>query len=345
MVKVIQREIEASIGGVLLNYVIPYTVKKHMKKNRLVAKKVSLPKSCIDMNYLEREPIIAEGSGNNAIDMNNEQPTLLFCHGLGRSSEDYAEFITSLNIPPHIRILCPDQIGHGKDLKRVRSDPGNFIQPTSSSMLESTSEFLDEVKAGNNCNAFGISMGGWLVYFLRIKRPDIIQRTVLVAPAFKYCSNHKLMKDFLEGRHNFMCFESREDVKWQMRELSTGQENNDKRKKKDPVPKWFLESIYRAYKTNIPEGHRRAMMYSLLKDDDAFSDETDTDRESPRLVVWPDHDTLCNFEKGNLFFKDSINTEFETIPNCGHFFHGDGTTIYSLITSSVRKSLLDFSSS
>mmetsp|Transcript_5313 Transcript_5313/g.12060 ORF Transcript_5313/g.12060 Transcript_5313/m.12060 type:complete len:388 (+) Transcript_5313:46-1209(+) len=369
-----QRNIEAAVGAAIVNNV----KKMAMKKSKLVPKEVFLPRFGITMYYHEREATSTDGGGEVADKKN--QPTVIFCHGISGTAEDFAPEINALNIPPHVRILVPEQIGHGRDIERARADPDNFKQPTSKSMLESTSEFLDEVKAGNNCNAFGVSLGGGVVYYLRNKRPDIIQRTVLVSPAIVACIDEELINGILDGTNRFFCFESREDVKLLFRDLSTGRDDTQ-RKKKDPVPKFFLEYIYRFSKSSAPEGHWMALLYSLLKNAglthsgtlgqahgsiikdinadeggiNPFSAVTDIDKESHRLVMWPNKDRIINYEKGRSFFEDSIrkegdtasatrNTEFETVPDCGHVFHSDGRMIFSLIRPKVKDFLLNFTS-
>ena len=395
--KQIQRDIEASVGGRLLKMVDTIG----MKKSKMIGpKKVFLPNLGIHMHYYEREAVpmtkktdkedsafVGTGSttATNYKRDHQDQPTIIFCHGISETAKSSNFLISALDIPPHVRILSPDQIGHGEDLKRAISDPQSFQQPTAESMLESTSEFLDVVKAGNNCNAFGISMGGALVYYLRFKRPDIIQRTVLVSPAIQYCLDDAFIDGLLKGNNNFIDFQSREDVKLLFRNVLTAgpydeDENNNKdkdsnnsnssqpRRKKDPVPKFILESIYRAQKVNAPDGHHRKMMHSLLKsagitptDDDInddndndksiFTTEIDLDQDSPRLVIWPEQDQICNYEKAKRFFKNSTETnykgkrrtEFESIPHCGHVFHADGRTILDLIVPKTKQFLLDFS--
>jgi hypothetical protein len=88
MMRVIQRKVEAVVGGTLIDLVI----KDSLKKAELVQQKVYLPKHNIYMYYLERKPI----TGNKKIDTshntetaatkantdNNNTPVLLFCHGL-----------------------------------------------------------------------------------------------------------------------------------------------------------------------------------------------------------------------------------------------------------------------
>lgn len=361
-----QREVEALIGGAVLKTAGKVSRNMAVKKSKLLPKEIHLPRCGYTMHYLEREAVTIEGTDEK------NQPTLLFCHGVTGKREDFLGMVADWDIPQHVRILVPEQIGHGQDVERARADPENFEQPTHESMLESTSEFLDEVNAGNNCNIFGISLGGAVAYYLHNERPDKIKRAVLVSPAILACIDKTFFNGVIDGTNNFCCFESREDVKLLMRDLSTGR-NDTQRKKKDPIPKFFYESIYRLSKNASPAGHFMALLLSLLTNAglthsgnmghsrtsitegntyvdkqhaNPFSAEIDIDGESHRLVMWPNKDQLINYEQGKSYFKDSTtrNTQFETIPDCGHVFHSDGTSILKLIRSRAREYLLDFSS-
>ena len=355
----------------LLNTVGEAYQKNALKKSKLVPKEVYLPQTGYTMHYHEREAVLPASDVEKSNKMN--QPTLQFFHGISQRSGDFAAFITNLDIPPHIRILCPEQAGHGCDIERVKTDP-DYEQPTHASMLETTSEFLDVVNAGNNVNAFGISLGGAVCYYVANHRPDIIKKTVLVSPAIIPCVDKSLLEGIQDGTNNFFCFESREDVKLLMRDLSTGRDDNHNRKKKDPVPKFLLEAVYRDAKKRAPEGHFKAMLISLLKNagltksgapGDApdmagegneinpFLALNDVDTEAHRLVIWPEKDQIINFEQGKLFFEVSAtedgtliskskNTQFESIPDCGHVFHADGRLIFNIIRPRVREWLLDF---
>ncbi|KAL7524126.1 hypothetical protein ACHAXR_001249, partial [Thalassiosira sp. AJA248-18] len=237
---------------------------------------------------------------------------------------------------------------------------------------------------GNNTNVFGISLGGAVGYYVAHKRPDIIKHTILVSPAILPCVDETLLSGLQDGSNNFFCFESRNDVKLLMRDLSTGRDDYG-RKKKDPIPKFLYETLYRNAQTVAPKGHYKAMLLSLLTNagltesgtlgcghgamdsntlgvnNNPFAAKIDVDPECNRLVLWPEKDRIINCEQGKQFFqvtstmKDrtdacryeskSENTEFETIPDCGHIFHADGTSIMDIIRPRVREHLLRFSSS
>ncbi|KAL7548158.1 hypothetical protein ACHAWF_011463 [Thalassiosira exigua] len=358
-----QREIEALVGGALLK-AAKASQKRTLTKCKLVLKQVHLPGTGYTMHYHERAAVAPPGGAGGDVDDN--APTLLFFHGITQKSEDYAPFIASLDVPPNVRILCPEQAGHGRDVERARTDPDGYEQPTHESILETTSEFLDVVRAGSNVHAFGISLGGAVCYYVANKRPDVIKKAVLVSPALIPCVDQKLTAGIVDGTNPFVCFESRDDVKSLMRDLSTGKAESDDRKKKDPVPKFLFEAIYRNSKTVAPEGHNRAMLLSLLTNigvtesgalrdgsgDDAFSAVTDVDGSGRRLVIWPEKDQIINCEQGKRFFgisrtddgfaSKSPNTEFETIPDCGHVFHADGRVIFDIIRPRTREYLLAF---
>merc|ERR1719253_1766069 len=374
-----RREVEALFEGALLKTLGGAARCHALRKSKLVAKKVHLPKCGYTMYYHEREAVaVADDDDCNIMTDKKNQPTILFFHGISQRSQDLAGFIASLDIPPHIRVLAPEQMGHGRDIERARLDRDNYVQPTHESMLETTSEYLDVVKVGNNTHAFGISLGGAVCYYVANKRPDIIKKTTLVSPAILPCIDKDLIAGIQDGSNNFFCFESRDDVKLLFRDLSTGRNDHD-RKKKDPLPKSLYEPIYRSQKKAAPEGHYKAMLLSLIKNAglarstgtseysptdninmggintnsiDPFAAVTDIDRESHRLVIWPEKDMIINFEQGKQFFDVSLSgdgftskskhTDFETIPDCGHVFCADGKGVMDIIRPRVRDYLLNF---
>ena len=366
--RVVQREFEAAIGGALIRTVGKAAQKRALKKAALKAKSVMLPNCSYEMFYLEREAKPIDGK---VVDTKH-QPTIIFFHGISQPIEEFAAFIVDLRIPSHFRILVPEQSGHGKDIERARLDDGAYIHPTNKFMLKSTCEFLAAVQVGSNTSAFGISLGGAVLYYVAHARPDVIKRSVLVSPAIVPCVDKSLLRGILGGTNNFFCFESRHDVKVLFRDLSTGRDVS--RKKRDPVPKFFLESIYRESQKKAPKGHYKALLLNLLESvgldestnpnhgassnmqqtsdsDDPFAALSDIDSSAHRLVIWPEQDMIVNFEQGIRFFEVSSNsdgtfsskgsrTEFESIPDCGHVFDAKGKIITDIIRSRVREYLL-----
>lgn len=323
--RVLPRKLEASLGGKLLRW----AGEKALKDSGLIQKSVYLPQTGLTLHYFERGPTTTC------------KKTLLFCHGLSDEAKNMAAFITSLDIPSDIRILVPDAIGHGKDMERAKSNPEKYQQPTPSSILSSTIEFL-EVLNIQNCNAFGYSLGGALVYFLRYKRPDLVQRTVLVSPAIESCIDEQFVNDFLNGTKRHFCFQDRQDVKVLFRDLSTPH-----RSKKDPIPKFFLEAILRERERRAPSTHFEEMLHVLLRErgvDPEMSTTKDIDPESPRLVLWPDHDFICNYQQGKDFFSSSASnhcTTFQTISDTGHMFHSNGAFVLDFVRSEIANFLLE----
>lgn len=325
------------------------------KANLEGPKQVFLPKCGVQMNYYERkpEPIPKGQVGTELID----RPTLIFFHGFSSSAREFFSLLGALNIPENVRILIPEQIGHGQDLKRAFKEGDAFQQPDADTMVDSTSEFLDVVKAGNNCNALGTSFGGVLLYYLRSKRPDIIQKTVLVSPALASCLADPFLNGLIDGSHNFVDFQSRDDVAHLFRNvLWTGPEKRKSYKKKDPFPAFIYDFIYELNLRDVPRGHNKGLQDSLIRtvtqrkgnddgdDEDIYLATTDLDKNSPRLVVWPEEDQICDHDKGRRFFESSEGTLFESIPECGHVFHASGKGIYELLAPKVKDFLLGFSS-
>jgi len=316
--RIVPRGVEASIGGSLLRL----AREKGLKDSGLVQKSAELPKSGITMHYLEKGPADASR-------------TVLFCHGLSDKAVNMAPFITSLHIPNDVRIIVPDFIGHGQDLQRAKSDE-SFEQPSPADQLDAISELLEELKV-KNCDAVGCSLGGALVYLLRQKRPDLVNRTVLLAPAIRACLDDDFVDNYKSGKNRFIRINSRSDVKQLFRDMSVPH-----RTKKDPVPRFFLEAIYRQSQRDVPKGHWEEMMNILLAHtDEIMSAPQDVDQDSVRLVIWPEHDSICNYEKGRAFFAESSATDFQSVPDCGHLFMADGTFVLTHAAPKVSAFLLE----
>lgn len=317
--RVVPRSVEATVGGVLLKL----ASQKALKDSKLVESSVDLPNSKITMYYLKRGP-------------ENASLTLLFCHGFSDQALNMAPFIASLQIPDNVRIIVPDCIGHGRDLERVRQEGSAFQQPSPQQQIDAMSELLDILQIKHS-HAFGISMGGALAYFLRIHRPDVILKTVLVSPAIGACLDEDFVRNYKNGTNKFVRIDSRHDVKQLFRGLTVPHST-----KKDPVPKFFLESIYRKAKRDVPTGHWETMMNILLEETSGVMNcSEDVDVDCERLVIWPQGDTICNYSRGKDFFIKSTCTTFQTIPNCGHLFLSDGTFLLDYIASDVSTFLLN----
>lgn len=298
--------------------------KKGLKDSGLVQKSIKLPKSNITLHYLEKGPADAT-------------QTLLFCHGLSDKAVNMAPFIASLNIPNRVRVLVPDAIGHGQDLQRARKEGNNFQQPLPKEQLDAIAELVNILNV-KRCHAFGYSLGGALVYFLRLQLPDIIHKTVLLSPAIGACLDEEFVERYRRGANRFIRIDSRSDVKQLFRDMSVPH-----RTKKDPIPKFFLEAIYRQSKRDVPEGHWEEMMTILLfgEKDETMNASHDIDPDCVRFVIWPEHDSICNMNKGRAFFAESTATKFQTVPDCGHLFMSDGTFLLEHIAPDVSAFLLN----
>jgi len=205
MAKIFQRKIEAFVGIPVMKKM----TEMGLQQSKLVGpKKAFLPNSGVHMNYYEREAVT---NNDDSTDFERpeqpvHQPTILFCHGMNSSAMEFIGLLTMLDIPAHIRILIPEQIGHGEEEhKRAFREGDSFQYSEAVTMVEATSEFLDVVNAGPNTHALGNSLGGALVYYLRAKRPDIVQKTVLVAPAITACINTEFVDRVRDGVSDFQC--------------------------------------------------------------------------------------------------------------------------------------------
>lgn len=307
MVRVLPRKVEGAIGAQLLRALRS----KMLKDSKLVKKSVFL--RGLERHYYERE---------------GEDPAILVCHGLGNEAKDMAGFIAALKLPN--RIIVPDAIGHGADLHHAVKN----LDKLPSALLQTTEDLLDALQI-TECHAFGHSLGGAFVYYLKHKRPDILRKTVLVSPSIDTCLDSNFVEDFLSHKKNHFCFETRNDVKIFMRDLSI-----PNAKKRHPVPKFFFEAILREGKRIEEKRYFRGVMNVLLEHrgkDETMSCTEDIDCNAERLVLWPEQDSISSFESGKAFFAQSKCTKFVSLPDCGHVFLSDGTFLLDHVAPMVSE--------
>ena len=322
MVRVLPRRVEATVGRRLLRLGSRILVKKAGLVHRTCVLRTGIP-----VSYYEREG--HEQSGRRT--------TILICHGMADEAKSLAGFISSLNLGDSYRILVPDLPGHGGDKGRAFTD--TYVHLSQSEFLNFMIEFLLAVEV-KECHAFGYSMGGAVVYFLKQEAPKFgiaVHRTVLLSPAIRTCVDPAFIDDFISRRKNHFCFESRDDVKQFFRNLSP-----PNRKKKDPIPKFLLEGLYRDQAETSPPNHFRSMLNVFLDDNDTrFACDKDVNPHAERLVIWPKNDYICSYERGQNFFRESSleTTVFHSIPDCGHISLADGSFVLDHVASMVSEYL------
>ena len=376
----IRRKLEAIVGLPLASGL----ARLQLRRSKLEGpKQVFLPGCGIPLNYYEREAVTATVTATTTNKKHDrtttmarsetveDPPTVLLLHGLSGNVHELTGLVGWLKIGEGVRVLVPEHIGHGQDLKRAAAEGSGFRQPTPETLLRSTLEFLEVVRAGSNVNAFGSSLGGAILYYLNVERPGAIRRSVLYAPALPCVLADPFVDGLRDGTHQMVNFRDREDVKAAFRNLLwlDPETRRKKTSKRDPFPKLFYEVIYRIQRRDVPRGHYKALQESLLlsvKPDDDNDDEndendendndngndasmytatTDLDPHGHRLVVWGEDDLVCDHDRGRRFFEKADRTTFETIPDCGHAVSADGTGPYEILAPMVRDFLLDFSSS
>lgn len=279
-----------------------WLAKIELKNSKLVGpKQVFLPNCQLPMNYYEREAVAGPGGTSNTSIRNGgaDPPTLLLFHGIGSNAREFCVFLKMLQVPAHIRILVPEMVGMGEDMKRAFAEGSSYEHPGGITLLETMSEFLDVVHAGSNCNALGTSLGGALLYFLAMKEPGVFSKTILLAPALPAVLTDAFLGGLLDGSHRFMDFHDAEDVKTLFRYFlwtetvsqqgnahdkdnaianangdasqTTKKPNRKKKKKKqkkDPFPfsKLVYEIIYQMTLRDVPEGHYKAIQDKLINE-------------------------------------------------------------------------------
>jgi pimeloyl-ACP methyl ester carboxylesterase len=277
-----------------------------------------------------------------------------------------------MSIPPYARVLVPDYIGLAEELQHADRE-----LPAPQDVLQCTAEFLDvALRQGSSCNAVGTSLGGGLLYFLRAMRPELIQKTVLVAPTIpSVLADHFVSDDdtSLGDCHNplvgFGCRDEAAREALFRNFLWTDPTARGKEKEALPITalSFVLENMYQtSLRDFFYQDHKLPASDEDQDSDSAaatsadetaaatdsttttsiFATTTDVDQDCNRLLVWPEEDQISDVEKGKQFFGPSLEsgtTRIETIPGCGHMFDADLKLVYDRIPPSVGEFLLDFS--
>jgi pimeloyl-ACP methyl ester carboxylesterase len=105
-------------------------------------------------------------------DVGKGRPVILL-HGLGSSS--FSWLPTLLASGRDLRLIAPDQIGHG------RSDKPH-IEYRISEFVEYLEAFIQKLDL-KEVDLVGNSLGGWIAGRLAVKRPDLVRRLILVCSA------------------------------------------------------------------------------------------------------------------------------------------------------------------
>lgn len=323
--RVLTRKTEAAIGGRLLQF----ASRKFLEQAVMVPKEVVLGEGDgLTVYYYE---CAGNSSGSSEKD-DNQKPTLLLLHGMTDEAKNLAPVVAYLRKEfPHWRMIVPDLIGHGRDLERVQQvGVDKFAYPTPVRLLETMEGLLKALQI-QECSVMGISLGGALAYYLQHAQPGVVKQSILINPAMEHVVDKTFIEDFVTRRKNHFCVESRQDCKQLFRDLSC-----DHRKKKNPIPKFFLEAVWQDRKVREPSQHFRTYFTKLLeeqgKDPDGvyLGSPTDILPKARRLVIWPQDDHIANYDKGKKYFEASPSTTFHSIPDCGHLFHSNGQNIMEL---------------
>jgi pimeloyl-ACP methyl ester carboxylesterase len=266
------------------------------------------------------------------VNNSNAEETFIIFYGMSQRMEETANLVNQLNLPSKYRVLVPEILGHGRDVKRAASE----TLPSRLEMVEALERWMDILEI-QHAVGLGFSLGGGALYHLQVRNPTRFQRTILISPAIEHVIDPNFVQDFQNGTKDHMAFETRDSLKTFFRDMSTPH-----RSKKDPVPKFFLQGVVKLRQDALRYGgtdyyrklfnhlnHDRGMVQELA----ATSDEIPYD--DARLILWPLHDNVCSYAKGKAFFADS-KCKFVSINDSGHGFRSDGEPLLSYCLDDIQ---------
>mmetsp|Transcript_11470 Transcript_11470/g.16825 ORF Transcript_11470/g.16825 Transcript_11470/m.16825 type:complete len:349 (-) Transcript_11470:85-1131(-) len=271
----------------------------------------------------------------------SEQPqrVLFLFHGLSQKVEELAGVVNKFGFTDpkqsssslqYDAIYCAEALGHGQDLERVAK---HQAYPSQLDILDYYDDFFQHVRstvagAKATFDLFGFSLGGAIVYHLKVRHPDAIRKTAILAPSLVACVSDTYKEDFIKGRKNHFAFQDRSDLKEFVRDLCP-----DSTKKPNPIPKFFWAGILKMRHQSVRDcpDYWHKYMETLLKHESSLPAEFDlksnvlTDEQMKDvLVLWARLDCCCDFQKGAEFFGEDAIT---TIEDGGHGFMSDNSPL------------------
>lgn len=216
-------------------------------------------------------------------------PAVVLVHGLGDDIRTWQATIDAL--APTNRVIAFDMIGHGQSAK----PPLNYRPATFADFLLGA---LDELRI-ERATFVGNSLGGWAAVLAALRRPDRVDRLVLVDSAG--FANQPIPAVMDPG--------SLEDCRELLRWLFVDPKFAD-----DPA---LAEEVLKTRVRSSDGSTIRAVMHSIAQNRDVLDGRLGGLR-LPVLVVWGAQDQLIPVTSGERFAREIAGSRLAVIPQCGH---------------------------
>jgi len=225
---------------------------------------------------------------------NAANPTVVFIHGLGGNTDNWAFNTPALAAKYHVVAL--DQVGFGKSDKPLI----NYRIGTYADFLD---KFLTELKI-EKATLVGNSLGGWIGALYALKYPNKVEKLVLVDAA-----GFAPPKDFDYRALQNLNPSTREQVRETLKLVIYNQAL---------VNDAFVDSGI-TNRVSAGDGYTIQALIDSIKRGEDFLDGKLKDLKKPTLIVWGKQDGLTTLvEFGERFKREIPGAELIVYDQCGH---------------------------
>jgi pimeloyl-ACP methyl ester carboxylesterase len=217
-----------------------------------------------------------------------EGPTVVFVHGLGNSSVAWIKCYKGLG--PHTRVIGVDLPGFGGTPAPEGQEFATLPQ-----MRDALIAFLETLDIGPAV-LVGQSLGGWVSARLALKRPELVERLILVNTA-------GILYPQIQEQREMLLVSSREDLKsfWVRLWHRT------------PALNWLFAKDY-IRRMEMPQVVK--LLDAIVAED--FLNEELAQMKPPTAIIWGQADRFIPRQTVEVLMRELPAPQVYWIPRCGH---------------------------
>jgi pimeloyl-ACP methyl ester carboxylesterase len=231
------------------------------------------------------------------VEAGSSGPPVILIHGLGGSSDNWAQTILALASKYHV--YAPDNVGFGQSDK-----------PIVNYRVATLVEFLDQFyqKLGiEKATVVGHSFGGWIAAAFAIAHPQRVDKLALISAA-GYSSTGWARRETLKELYPALNPSTTADMK-RLFELIF----YDKAMSADAI---VVPELTRKLKAG--DGYTINSLIDSIQRGEGFIDDKAKTIKAPTLVIWGREDRLNPLAMGEAYARDISGAQKVIIEQCGH---------------------------
>ncbi|HVI50608.1 MAG TPA: alpha/beta fold hydrolase [Candidatus Sulfotelmatobacter sp.] len=223
-------------------------------------------------------------------------PVLLLLHGYTDSSLSFSRLIEQL--PPHVRLVVPDQRGHGASAKSLSSHRRRDFAKDAAALL-------DHLGIRRPVVVVGHSLGTLTAQRIAADFPERVAGLVLIGAAAGASANAGL----LELKQALDALEQAPDRDF-IRDFQTGTVAS-------PLPEPFLDAVI-GESAQVPLHVWRRVLDDLL---DGREDVSLAAVRAPTLLIWGEQDAVFSRDDQQVLLRELADAELRAYARTGHAPH------------------------